>query len=62
MSVVRHLQQLSNDFGGCMTKADIVGKVQEKTGFAKKDSFDLVEMVFGILKGTLETGEKIRLS
>lgn len=45
-----------------MTKADIVEKVYQKLGFSKKESSELVEMVFGILKDTLERGEKVKIS
>ena len=45
-----------------MTKADIVDRVAEKTGFIKKDSVELVELVFGILKDTLEGGENIKIA
>lgn len=45
-----------------MTKADIVEKIYEKVGFSKKDSAELVELVFDIIKGTLETGDKIKIA
>ena len=45
-----------------MTKASLIEKVYEKIGFSKKESTEIVEMVFDILKGTLETGEKIKIS
>lgn len=45
-----------------MTKADIVEKVYSKLGFSKKESSELVEMVFNILKETLEKGEKVKIS
>ena len=45
-----------------MTKADIVERVSESTDFTKKDSFDLVEQVFAILKSTLESGETIKIT
>lgn len=45
-----------------MTKADIVEKIYEKVGFSKKESAELVEMVFDIMKGTLEKGEKIKVA
>ena len=45
-----------------MTKADIVEKIQEKTGFTRKDSSELLETVFSILKDTLESGEKIKVA
>jgi integration host factor subunit alpha len=45
-----------------MTKADIVERVSGKIGFTKRESQDLVESVFSILKNTLETGEKIKIA
>jgi integration host factor subunit alpha len=45
-----------------MTKADIFEKVSEKVGLSKKESADLVELVFEVIKATLETGEKIKIS
>jgi integration host factor subunit alpha len=45
-----------------MTKADIVERVSESTDFTKKDSYDLVEQVFEILKSTLESGETIKIT
>ncbi|MBI5657907.1 MAG: integration host factor subunit alpha [Geobacter sp.] len=45
-----------------MTKADIVEKIYEKVGFSKKESAELVEMVFDIIKGTLEDGDKIKIA
>ena len=45
-----------------MTKADIIESVYEKVGFSKKDSAEIVEMVFDTIKDTLERGEKIKIS
>lgn len=45
-----------------MTKADLVENVYLKTGFSKKESADIVEMVFDIMKNTLEGGEKIKIA
>jgi len=45
-----------------MTKAELVEKVYEKAGGAKKDSADLVELVFDIMKSTLESGETLKIS
>ena len=45
-----------------MTKASLIEEVYEKIGFRKKEAGEIVEMVFDILKGTLETGEKIKIS
>jgi len=46
-----------------MTKADIVEQVYDNLdGFSKKESADIVEMVFESIKETLENGEKIKIS
>ncbi len=47
---------------GTMTKADIVETIYEKIGFSKKESADIVELVFDTIKETLEKGEKIKIS
>ncbi len=45
-----------------MTKADIVEKIYEKVGFSKKESAELVELVFDLIKSTLEQGDKIKIA
>ena len=46
-----------------MTKADIVERVYENLEtFSKKESAEIVEMVFEAMKQTLERGEKIKIS
>lgn len=45
-----------------MTKADLVESIYEKIGFSKKESSDIVELIFDTMKGTLEKGEKIKIS
>lgn len=45
-----------------MTKADIFEKVQVGMGLTKKESADLVEAVFSVLKSTLESGENLKIS
>ncbi|KAF0221876.1 MAG: integration host factor subunit [Geobacteraceae bacterium] len=45
-----------------MTKADIVERIYEKVGFSKKESAELVELVFDIIKSTLEKGDKIKIA
>ena len=45
-----------------MTKADLVKIVSEKMGFVSRESTEAVDQVFDILKETLESGEKIKIS
>ncbi|HJV34363.1 integration host factor subunit alpha [Geomonas sp.] len=45
-----------------MTKADIVERIYEKVGFSKKESAELVETVFDLIKTTLEDGDKIKIA
>ena len=46
-----------------MTKAEIVQAVYTKLGgFSKKESADLVDLVFETMKETLGRGEKIKIS
>lgn len=45
-----------------MTKADLVEKIQTANGFSKKESTDILEAVFSIMKTTLESGEKLKIS
>jgi len=45
-----------------MTKADIIEGVYEKVGFSKKESAEIVELVFDTLKQTLERGDKVKIS
>ena len=45
-----------------MTKADIIEGVYEKVGFSKKESAEIVELVFDMVKETLERGDKIKIS
>jgi integration host factor subunit alpha len=45
-----------------MTKADLIENVYLKTGFSKKESAEIVETVFELIKTTLENGEKIKIA
>jgi integration host factor subunit alpha len=45
-----------------MTKADIVESIYQKVGFSKKESSEIVELVFDMIKQTLEEGEKVKIS
>ncbi len=45
-----------------MTKAEIVEHIYERVGFSKKESAELVEKVFEVIKTTLAEGEKVKIS
>ncbi|MCK4622947.1 MAG: integration host factor subunit alpha [Desulfuromonadales bacterium] len=45
-----------------MTKADLIEKVYLKIGFSKKESSDVVERVFDLIKSTLQEGETIKIA
>lgn len=45
-----------------MTKVDIAERIHANTELSKKDSLDLLELVLSLMKGTLETGEKIKIA
>jgi len=45
-----------------VTKAEIVEHIYERVGFSKKESAELVERVFDIIKDTLARGEKVKIS
>ena len=45
-----------------MTKAELIEAVYSKVGISKKESADLVEMIFDTMKDTLSKGEKIKIS
>lgn len=45
-----------------MTKADIAEKILAGTGLSKKESVELMEAVFSIMKATLESGETLKIS
>ena len=45
-----------------MTKADLVEIIREKMGLGLKESTEIVDQVFDIMKETLEGGEKIKIS
>jgi len=45
-----------------MTKADIVETVYEKVGLSKRESVQMVDMIFAIIKDKLENGENVKLS
>jgi len=46
-----------------MTKAEIIDGVYERVGgFSRKESAELVDKVFAIMKGALAEGDKIKIS
>jgi integration host factor subunit alpha len=45
-----------------MTKADLVQIIYERVGFSREESAEIVELLFEILKETVERGEKIKIS
>ncbi|HDQ04151.1 MAG TPA: integration host factor subunit alpha [Deltaproteobacteria bacterium] len=45
-----------------MTKIDIIQNVYEKLGFSKKDSAEIVETIFELMKDKLSQGEKVKIS
>ena len=45
-----------------MTKADIAEKIQAEIGLSKKESSEMMEAVFSIMKSTLESGENLKVS
>ena len=45
-----------------MTKAEIVEQIYDKIGFSKRESADIVDTVFEIMKETLHQAEKIKIS
>ena len=45
-----------------MTKADIIERISNESGFTKVESMDLVESVIAIIKDTLADGETLKIS
>jgi integration host factor subunit alpha len=45
-----------------MTKADLVETIYERVGFSKKESAELVETIFEVIKDALVAGEKVKFS
>ncbi len=45
-----------------LTKASIVEEIFKKTDFTKRESVEIVELVFKIIKETLAQGEKVKIS
>ncbi len=47
---------------GTMTKADFVEAVYQKVGFSKKEAADIVEGMFEIVKETLTSSDRLKIS
>jgi integration host factor subunit alpha len=45
-----------------MTKADLVDSIYERIGLSKKESIQIVELVFEIMRSELEKGKKVKIS
>jgi len=45
-----------------MTKAEIADKIQAGTGLTRKESSEMMEEVFFIIKSTLEQGENLKIA
>ena len=45
-----------------MTKASLIEEVYLNIGFTKMEAAEIVEMIFDILKDTLEVSDKIKIS
>lgn len=45
-----------------MTKSDIADRIQGATGLNRKESAEMLETVFSIMKETLESGENLKIS
>ena len=45
-----------------MTKADIIELLYDQIGLSKRESADIVETLFDIIKENLENGEDIKIS
>lgn len=45
-----------------LTKTQIVDSVQERIGFSRKKSTDLIENLIEIIKATIETGDDVLIS
>ncbi len=45
-----------------MTKAEIIARIDEKGGFSNKQTTDVVEATFEIIKSCLEKGENVKIS
>jgi len=45
-----------------MTKADLIDSIYDKVGLSKKESSQIVELIFESIRSKLENGEKVKIS
>ncbi len=45
-----------------MTKADLIDAIYEKVGLSKKESTQIVELVFELMRKSLESNQKVKIS
>ena len=45
-----------------MTKADLIEAIYEKVGLSKKESSQIVELIFELMRQALENKEKVKIS
>ena len=45
-----------------MTKADLIESIYEKVGLSKKEASQIVELIFELMRNSLEDGEKVKIS
>ena len=45
-----------------MTKADLIDAIYEKVGLSKKESTQIVELIFELMRKSLETNQKVKIS
>jgi integration host factor subunit alpha len=45
-----------------MTKADIAEKIYSNLGLSRKESSEMVDLIFEIVRETLENGESVKIS
>jgi integration host factor subunit alpha len=45
-----------------MTKADLIDAIYEKVGLSKKESTQIVEFIFELMRKSLEANQKVKIS
>ena len=45
-----------------MTKADLIDAIYEKVGLSKKESTQIVELIFELMRKSLESNRKVKIS